>query len=85
MRAFSRAWQMHCTMEFGFSGLEHEEFRDGLAAGPLVQLEKRRFIAGGLHDGQPVFGQLRSSRSRKSSSNCRFTSTMRAMFSARSM
>ncbi len=35
-------------------GLEHEKFRDGLAGRARVQFEKRLFVAGGLHDGQPV-------------------------------
>jgi hypothetical protein len=65
--------------------VEHEKFRDGLAGGIRVRFEERILVAGGLHDGQPVGGETFSSRLRMSSRSCRFTSTMRAMFSERSM
>jgi hypothetical protein len=38
--------------------LKHEEFGDRLRGGPGMQLEERFLVAGGLHDGQPVFRQL---------------------------
>ena len=57
MRAFSRAWQIEEMMRVRIFHLEHQKFRDVLRGGLLVEREKLLLVAGGLHDGQPVFGQ----------------------------